>query len=103
MENEKIESQKISDNNVENVTGGFKFHIDTTDEKIPAKVDALYLTWKEYYELRKAGIVGKDKTINMNALRASNKEISAKVQKILSHPQLTAGNKKLWEVKVNMV
>ncbi len=97
MENEKIENQKISDDDIEKVAGGAKLHLDTTDKKIPAKVDSIYLTWKEYYKLKKAGIVGKNKTINMHDMGRED------LQEILSDTKLTAGNKKLWEVKVDIV
>lgn len=100
MENEEKTNQKIQDQDIENVAGGAKLHLDTTDKEIPAKVDAVYLNLKEYFKLRKAGVIGKDKTISLSDIkRVSEKDL----QDILSNTQLTAGKKKLWEIKVNIV
>lgn len=100
MENEKIKNQEISENDVENVAGGAKFHVDTESPKVPAQVDALYLTWLEYLKLKKAGVIGKNRTIDMSRIdRAASKDL----EKILSNSQFTAGKKKLWEVRVDIV
>ena len=106
MENKKIENQQISDNNAENVSGGIRIHVDTTDEKVPAKIDALYVNPLDYTKLRLFDIVSKDKKLYSYFLEDA---ISCVCEdKNLSTPfsyksQYTTGKKKPWEIKIDIV
>lgn len=73
MRNEKLENQKISNDNAENVAGGIKFHVDTTTP-IP-KISTVYLSKKEYSELKKAGIIDKNNTFNMRNVSALGRAV----------------------------
>ena len=66
MENEKLENQKISNDNAENVAGGIKLHVDNTEAF--TKVSTVYLSEKEYSEFKKAGVIDKNNIFNMRNL-----------------------------------
>ena len=97
MENKKLESQKISDKNAENVAGGTRVHVDATIPLV-SKIDAIYLNKEDYSRLKKAGAIDKnDELLSIDKLSdLDDTELSD------SKLQLTTGKPKTGEIKVKM-
>lgn len=99
MENKKLENQKISDNNAKNVAGGTRIHVDTTIPLL-SKIDAVYLSKKDYDKFKKAGIIDKnDEMLSMDKLEElSDRDTDFSDTKF----QLTTDKPKRGEFKVKI-
>lgn len=99
-ERKKLENQKISNDNAENVAGGVKFHVDNTTPF--AKIDTLYLSEKEYSAFKKAGVIDKNNTFNMSNLKKvpENSELHKLISK--ENLLLTTAKARPWEHEVKI-
>ena len=108
MENKEFESRQDFDDNIENVSGGIRFHVTTNDEKIPAKVDAFYLSQKEYDKIKylKCGNIGnilKNKQTTSFGGTSIILALSNNDKKLLSKSQLTTEKEKPGEIRIDII
>ena len=103
MENEKLENQENLNNKIENVSGGkAMIHVDTTDKENPAKMDYIYLSLRDFWNL---GLVG---AIDLNNDRIDiSKQLSRSdgqrlLNNIISKAKLTTRKRKPWEIKLKL-
>ena len=61
MENEKLENQKIGENKMEDVAGGYR---NNTQEEAPVIIGVLYVDGEEYGALLKSGLIGEDRRLH---------------------------------------
>lgn len=101
-ERKKLENQKISNDNAENVAGEVKFHVDNTTPPF-TKIDTLYLSEKEYSAFKKAGVIDKNNTFNMSNLKKVPE--NSELHKLISKEDLllTTAKARPWkhEVKIS--
>ena len=104
MENEKFENQENFNDEMEDVSGGrAMIHVDTTDKKNPAKMDYIYLSIRDAFNLNIVGAIDlKNGSIDISQKLSSSDGGERLLKKIISKAHLTTRRKRPWELKFKL-
>ena len=104
MKNDKLENQENLNNKIEDVSGGkAMIHVDTTDKENPAKMDYIYLSLRDFWNLVLVEAIDMDKTPRIDiSKQLSRSDGQRLLNNIISKAKLTTRKRKPWEVKLEL-